>query len=106
MSGWRSVNRLGFPIWIFPAGKASAKNWSGIVYSSPATVEGVLAQSGPLADWVRAIPGIAVGVRTAEAMRSAGILQRHVAASADLEGLYEVCVSAISAGNMGPNLKD
>lgn len=86
--------------------KVLRESWSGVIYSSPATVEGVLAQSGSLAEWVRGIPGVAVGARTAEAMQTAGILQRHVATSADLEGLYEACVSAISAGNMGPNLKD
>lgn len=86
--------------------KSLRENWSGVVYSSPATVEGVLQQSGPLASWIRSIPGVAIGARTGEAMRSAGILHRHVADSADTEGLFRACVSVISAGNMGSDLKD
>ena len=82
------------------------ENWSGIVYSSPATVEGVMSQSGPLADWIRSIPGVAVGARTGEALKAAGISKRSVADTADTEGLYRACVSVISTGNMGLDLKD
>ncbi|MAJ29478.1 hypothetical protein CBD41_09540 [bacterium TMED181] len=86
--------------------KRLRSRWSGIIYSSPATVDGVLGQSGDLLEWIRSIPGIAVGSRTGAAMESGGIRHRYVADSADIKGLHGACVSSISAGNMGDELND
>ena len=86
--------------------KSLRSRWNGIIYSSPATVDGVLGQSGDLLEWIRSIPGIAVGSRTGAAMEAGGIRQRYVADSADIKGIHGACVSSISAGNMGDELND
>ncbi len=79
-------------------------DWTGIVYSSPATVRGVLDQAGDLGDWVRTIPGVAVGERTGSIIREAGIQHCVVAASADEKGLLGACASVISTVKMNQDL--
>ena len=79
---------------------------TGIIYSSPATVRGVVDQSGDFKSWICSIPGIAVGEKTGAAMRGVGIDFCVVADSADQNALLEACVSVISTGNMRNDQQD
>jgi|GEM_PF-802482 len=80
--------------------------WSGIIYSSPATVRGVIDQSGDHVEWIRSIPGVAVGHRTGTEMQKLGIRKTIVASHAEPSAVIEACASLISTGNRGVDPQD
>lgn len=74
--------------------------WSGIVFSSPASVRAIVERSGEILDSLLRIPAVAAGKTTADELRKQGWAQIEIAENSTPTDLVVACTNLLGGGTM------
>ena len=78
-------------------------SWSGIIFSSPASVRAVLARSENVKEWLFAVPAVAAGSTTAQELQALGWPRVEILARATPSDLVVACAKLLGGGTMDPS---